>query len=228
MRTFTPPPPKFANLTTGQGPSTGDDWRQFIQWLNQFYSSSVQSASGTHALRSSASGYPVGALFYETDRQTLYQVQLVSGQNQWVFVAGVFSAPFLSRPVDLGTCDAGFHFYSTDYTVGEDWDGSNWIYRYGSTRGPNSILATLAAVLTGFERGWLAEDTDYGHAFYWTGSAWTFSAGEASQFAVNSFGTGPKGGPWYPCDGGAHVCENSDGTLSSVTTTNSPGWYLRA
>ena len=38
-----PPPPKFASATTGQGPSTVEEWQQFIRWLYKLYEHTVEN-----------------------------------------------------------------------------------------------------------------------------------------------------------------------------------------
>jgi len=100
-----------------------------------------------------ASGYEVGSLYYETDRTSLYQVQLVSGVNTWVWIAGDYSSAFSNRPTDLGTTDTGFIFTSTtaDALYTYRWDGSAWavvnefaetdtLAKYGSSAGDYSTL----------------------------------------------------------------------------------------
>lgn len=44
------PPPKFASLSTGQGPSTVDDWMQFIRWLYQLYGRTVESVNAPQSI----------------------------------------------------------------------------------------------------------------------------------------------------------------------------------
>jgi hypothetical protein len=186
----------------------------------------IEDTHANRLLNYPAANYPVGTLFYETnstqtDRQSLYLVQAFSGVNQWIFVAGLFASALGNRPADLGIYDAGFHFYAVDYTVGEDWNGTQWVYRYGRSYGGHGILAALASTLTAQDTGWLASDEQYGHRFYWNATVWAFEPGEESQYiAMASSTAAPKGGPWYPCDGGTYACENSDGTTTNVTTPN--------
>ena len=201
---------------------SGSAWIQAVKWL-------YEDTHANRLLNYPAANYPVGTLFYETnstqtDRQSLYVVQAFAGVNQWVFIAGLFAAAFIQRPTDLGIYDFGFHFYATDWTVGEDWNGTHWVYRYGRTYGSHGILATVAASLTAQEIGWLVSAEQYGHRFYWNATGWAFEPGEDSQYVVMaSSASAPAGGPWYPCDGGTYACQNSDGSLTNITTPNLNG-----
>lgn len=74
---------------------------------------------------------PDGALFYETDRKVIYQVQLVAGVPTWVYIAGTMSgtidtATADQKPTDLNTNDTGFLFSSTDFDRIFKWSGSAW------------------------------------------------------------------------------------------------------
>ena len=97
--------------------------------------SSTQSFVDTHANRLAsypATKYAVGSFFYETDRTTLYQVQVVGTGNQWIWIGGQMSAALASIPTDLGMSDAGFlYFENAKYYHQAQWTGSAW------QRGPN-------------------------------------------------------------------------------------------
>jgi len=195
----------------------------------------------THANRLAnypAANYPVGTRFFETnssqtDREVEYIIQVVSGSNQWVYLSGVYTNIFANRPSGLGTNDAGFTFFSSDYTVTERWSGTAWQYVSGTTRSTYSILATLAGLLTASEAGWPVAESTYGHAMVWTGSGWNFASGDGgSQFVqMGSSGSAPQGGGsvgtngWYPMDGGTYTCLNHDGTTSNITTDNMNGVF---
>ncbi len=86
---------------------------------------------GTHAQRinKQASTYPIGTLWFETDRTTLYTVLSISGAQRWVWEAGIYSSAFANRPTDLGTFDAGFLFYATDIFLTYRWSGSGWVLK---------------------------------------------------------------------------------------------------
>lgn len=83
---------------------------------------------GTHAERLLRDPLSIeqGSQFYESDRDALYQVQ--GGVWQWVAgcMRGTLSPD--QKPSDLGTDDANFLFYSTDFQHIYRWDGSAWAY----------------------------------------------------------------------------------------------------
>ena len=88
----------------------------------------------THANRLAIynlNSYPVGTLFYETDRTVIYVIINSSGTLVWLFVAG--SGPMRgtlspdTKPTDIGANDVNFRFYSTDYGNEYRWDGSVWL-----------------------------------------------------------------------------------------------------
>lgn len=85
----------------------------------------------THANRIGryyATAYDVGSLYYETDRNSLYQVQIPGGVKTWVWISGLMIDSFASRPSDLSTNDEGFNFLATDTDAAYSfrWDGSTW------------------------------------------------------------------------------------------------------
>lgn len=82
--------------------------------------------------------YPVGTLFWETDRKVLYQRGLDGSAGEaWVHTLGVMEGTVIAsdqRPGDLGTDseDLTFLFYATDLTLTYQWDGSgDWTYYSG-------------------------------------------------------------------------------------------------
>jgi hypothetical protein len=52
------PPPKFASLSTGQGPATVDDWMQFIRWLYQLYGRTVENINAPQSIAFNAPSGP--------------------------------------------------------------------------------------------------------------------------------------------------------------------------
>lgn len=89
----------------------------------------TQILVATHALRllKPAGNYPIGTLLYETDRTALYQVQLVAGVLDWVYIGGQNHRVTIGNfPTDLETTDAGFLAYATDYGREYRWSGSAW------------------------------------------------------------------------------------------------------
>jgi hypothetical protein len=78
--------------------------------------------AGAHAARPAAGSYPNGTLFWETDRTALYVVLV----GQWVYAAGVMATAQATLPGGLGSGDAGFLAYVTDYAHLLRWNGSAW------------------------------------------------------------------------------------------------------
>lgn len=132
----------------------------------------ITSLSGTHAQR--LAGSPVsslnpGSLFYETDRTSLYQVQVVGTANQWVWIGGQMLAALAGIPTDLGTTDEGFlYFENAKYYHQAQWTGSVW------QRGPNdrdragSFVDLVAAPTEG---GWHSCDGSTQNYFNYTNPA---------------------------------------------------------
>lgn len=88
--------------------------------------------SDTHANRANylAADYPLGSLFYETDRTVLYYNKDISGTNTWFYISGTMRETLANKPT-LSTEDEGFLFYGTDYHHTWRWSGSAWAYAPG-------------------------------------------------------------------------------------------------
>lgn len=89
---------------------------------------------GTHANRLAsfpASSYPIGALFFETDRTVFYINQGTFGSSHWQFATGEFSCTQATLPVGLGANDAGFLASVFDYGHLLIWSGSAWAWGPG-------------------------------------------------------------------------------------------------
>jgi hypothetical protein len=87
----------------------------------------------THANRLSnyaPANYPIGTLFYETDRTVTYINKLITATPTWVYLTGVMIAAFSSLPT-LGTADAGFLFVASDTLGILYWTGSAWAHLPG-------------------------------------------------------------------------------------------------
>lgn len=85
---------------------------------------------GTHSQRVTsyvASGQSVGAVFFETDRDSAYIVISSAGTLVWQWAGGTYQAALASIPVDLGASDAGFRFYATDSLTVYIWTGSLFV-----------------------------------------------------------------------------------------------------
>lgn len=88
--------------------------------------------SGTHAdrLAAPATNYPVGALWFETDRNGIeYQVRLVAKNPTWVYAAGEMRVATLAGlPADLGVNDTGFLAHDIQYEHSYRWTGTVWAF----------------------------------------------------------------------------------------------------
>lgn len=106
-------------------------WTSFFRWILDV--GSRVFLQGTHAARledkNDPANYRPGTWYWETDREVLYQVRIVSGEPQWVYVLGTMTGTLTpdQRPTDLGEFDAGFQFAATDTGQIYAWDGSAWV-----------------------------------------------------------------------------------------------------
>jgi hypothetical protein len=117
---------------------TGNDAAQVAEVLGAFaIDATVQRPVfvGTHAerLTAPAGAYPVGTRFWETDRTSMYLVQIVASAAVWRWIGGRMFDTYANRPTDLGMNDAGFLFHATDYSHTLMWGGAAW----GPSWGPN-------------------------------------------------------------------------------------------
>ncbi len=71
---------------------------------------------------------PIGDLFWASDRTVLYMVQAVSGANTWVYTTGTARTTLAGIITGLGTNDAGFLNFITDYSHTLRWSGSAWTW----------------------------------------------------------------------------------------------------
>lgn len=117
---------------------------------------------GTHGDRLvlyPASAYPIGSLFYETDRMVLYAVVNSGGTPVWQYLAGTFVAVYANRPTDLGVNDRGFQLFVTVQAHTMYWIGTAWIFLDSGGGYISDFVATPPASL-----GWQLCDgtaTDY-------------------------------------------------------------------
>jgi len=116
----------------------------------------------THANRLTiypAASYPVGTLFYETNRTVLYVVANSSGTNVWQYVAGMDVQTFAGRPADLGLNDRGYLLFITVQCHVMWWSGASWFFLDGGGGYFQDFVATPPGSL-----GWQLCDgtaTDY-------------------------------------------------------------------
>lgn len=105
----------------------------------------------THANRLAifpAVSYDLGTLFWETDRTVAYVITESGGSNQWEYFAGIMVDNNASKPVDLGTADTGFQYYSTDELTNFEWTGTAFVTIGGLWQiGNDTLIDTAPTVL---------------------------------------------------------------------------------
>lgn len=89
-----------------------------------YVSNPVQSSAGQYQPNSE------GALYYESDRTVFYRSVMVSNVATWVYFSGTFTCTQATLPT-LGTADAGFLAYVSDYNHVLQWSGSAWNWAPG-------------------------------------------------------------------------------------------------
>jgi hypothetical protein len=98
---------------------------------------SASIVTDTHANRLAnflPTAQPLGLLFWETDRTSLYRVALVGGAKVWSYVLGRMQGTLTfdptvaadDRPGDLGANDAGFRYDGVSLWADLRWDGAAW------------------------------------------------------------------------------------------------------
>jgi len=105
-------------------------WLYWNRLGDQANLSSLQATEGLHGDRPVPDNMPDGAIYVESDRGVIYQLQ----SGDWVYVAGIMYGTISpdQRPTDLGANDGGFAFTATD-TLASDtgrtfaWSGTAWI-----------------------------------------------------------------------------------------------------
>jgi hypothetical protein len=88
----------------------------------------------THANRVAnypANSYPVGTLFWETDRTVYYLNTGAIGSQVWTYTAGECSVTQATLPADLTTTDGGFLANVFDYGHLLIWSGVAWTWGPG-------------------------------------------------------------------------------------------------
>jgi hypothetical protein len=83
-------------------------------------------SAGTYVTRPSATTLSDGVIYYSTDSTTLFIVNT----GAWVYLAGAFVDTLAYIPT-LGTGDADFIFFPTDYEHFLRWTGAAWQFKKG-------------------------------------------------------------------------------------------------
>jgi len=129
----------------------------WVVWFTKVYAKLNASGVGsvvtisTHAKRLTTTA-TVGALFYETDRTSLYMGESISGTPTWVWIAGMFSVSSTNNlPTDLnatfGGPDQGFLAYDETLKHAYIWTGQ-WQFAPGD-EGAGFIVAGASRGLAG-------------------------------------------------------------------------------
>ena len=141
----------------------------------------------THANRLSKyppGNFPIGVLFYETDRNVFYENDGTYGSSAWTYKLGTMRGTLNpdQRPT-LGTDDAGFLFYGTDWKITYRWSGSIWEWYSGIYF---DIFANRPTLPTGND-GFIFFAADYKIAWSNLGGAWFYSWGILSTVPKRLF-----------------------------------------
>jgi len=99
---------------------------------------------------------PPNAIWIVTDRDNVvYQVQIVAGGPQWVYVTGTMTGSLSELPTNLAEFDTNFTFATSDTLEVYRWSGSAWVNEtpgglYQSAVGSGNVTLTgTAQVVTG-------------------------------------------------------------------------------
>jgi hypothetical protein len=122
----------------------------------------LSGMQGNTASAASATSNPVqqvnGMLYWETDRTSMYQVQLVANVPTWVWIFGMFSVTQAALPADLGTADGGFVALVNNYMHYLRWNGSSWGYADSDVPGRVEMFWIDPSPVTGWQ---LCDGTDH-------------------------------------------------------------------
>lgn len=151
----------------------------------------------THANRVAnypASDYPIGTVFWESDRTVLYENQGVYGASNWVYILGTMHGLQAAiAGLGLGQYDDGFLFHCTDYehVLRWVWGGGPGAFTWGPAENGSGFIQMFAVAPTGV--GWKLADG--------TGSPVTYllATGATAAVAVPDLTAGvyPKGAAAY-------------------------------
>lgn len=97
---------------------------------------------------------------------------------------------------------------------------NTWQWHYAAGAVTVATLAALPATLTTLDTGLIAYETQYFHAYQWTGAVWRFLPGDPGAKYIVAGEVAPKGGKWQLCDGTTVAVSNGDGTTTNVVTPN--------
>lgn len=155
--------------------TTRDWWLYWNRLGDQANSNALLVTQGSHAQRPDAGGMPDGALYVESDRGSIYQVQ----NGAWRYVAGTMWGTITpdQRPTDLGVHDGGFDFRCTDVVREFMWSQTKWIevtsVIYGIHSGrPNPSTIVDGSLYVENDRGSVTYQEQAGAWKYLSGTMW--------------------------------------------------------
>jgi hypothetical protein len=182
------PPIRTALLTQNGvpfGAENGDiqttrDWWLYWNRLGDAANlTGLQTSEGAHGDRPVPDGMPDGAIYVESDRGAIYQVQ----GGDWIYVAGIMYGTISpdQRPTDLGPNDAGFAFTATDPLASDTgrtfaWSGTAWVETsqvlYGThANRPATAAAPARCLYVEADRGPMFQN-QLGQWVYLAGTMW--------------------------------------------------------
>jgi hypothetical protein len=194
-------------------------------WFNEIYQTLAglklpRVIEDTHANRLAnypAASYPVGTLFWESDRTVTYINAVASTVQVWRFESGVMqstSNTLSDIPSDLGTNDASFEVYNSFFKRQWIWTGAGFHYTDGV--GAGAIVATSGAAPSGGL--WVACD----------GTSVTTAEDGAGLGSRSSSDTRAVGGDNPFIQGGAGGAQASASPITSITVQSGTGVNVAA
>ena len=107
-----------------------------------------------------------------------------------------------------------------------------WVYYEGIYSVAQSAISAIngynATVLSAHDTGLQIRVTDYEHVLQWSGSAWTWGAGESGSGYFSDFAVAPTGIGWHTCDGSTGVkylkADGTTGTVNLPNTASTPAY----
>lgn len=222
-----PPPPQHANeldalvtLALARAPQRNPSLSSLV----------IEDTHANRLLNFPATSYPIGTLFWETDRTVWYLVALVGGVNVWIWTGGMFSVAQSALPTDLGMNDASFRAYVSDYAHVLMWTGSAWMWAPEDDRraGEGPILREVDPSPS---TGWHLYDGSTVNYLLATGSLGSITLPDLTSVAANAAypkAGSPNSGPNAAVATGANLAYQSvqggSGTnVAFATHSHTPG-----
>lgn len=187
--------------------------------------------------------YPLGALFYETDRTVFYHcndaagVVNVSGNNVTWVAGPKFDVYWIGRQININNNNSNIASVFSNGTAlvltatGGSISNANyivtrgaWLYSAGAF---TDLLANIPSDLKEVDEDFLFSANDYRHSYQWGNNnnnlAWNFAPGDPGSSYIVAGSTAPRGGLWAICDGNSATVATETGNTASVTTPDLTG-----